>query len=136
MRKRMPIKAAKDVARVYGQDQVILMTYDKATNLVHVVSYGKTVEDCDLAAQSGNRLKRLLGWPEAMSGVVPSRVAKLEAERDALAARVRVLEEALRSCRNLTHRQHDTPQDVRQIGLMVAATVDKALAATGKMGES
>jgi hypothetical protein len=49
--KRLPITAAKLVAEKYDQAQVILMTFDKSDNLVHVVSYGRTKKDCSEAAK-------------------------------------------------------------------------------------
>lgn len=78
--RRMPIKAAKDVAKVYGLRQVVLLAWDGKTT--HCVTYGTTVEDCDQAAQGGNRVKAALGWPEKLQAE-PSRVRQL---RDRLAA--------------------------------------------------
>jgi hypothetical protein len=62
--KRLPIQAAKDLAKKYNQDQVVLVTLDKKDNLMHVVSYGKTVQDCDVAAQGANFVKQALGYPD------------------------------------------------------------------------
>jgi hypothetical protein len=73
-RQRMPIKAAKEVADLYGQDQVILLSFDKETGLTHVVTYGKTVADCEQAAIGGNRIKEFLGFDASQCRSTPRRV--------------------------------------------------------------
>lgn len=73
---KIPIAAAKTVANEYACRQVILMAWDGEHT--HCVTYGKTVEDCDQAAQGGNRIKAALGWPESLMAE-PSRVKKLKA---------------------------------------------------------
>lgn len=78
-RQRMPIKAAKDVADLYGQDQVILLSFDKETGLTHVVTYGRTIADCEQAAMGGNRIKEFLRFdaskcqdrPRRLKGQIP-----------------------------------------------------------------
>jgi hypothetical protein len=62
--KRIPIKAAHDVASKYNQSQVILISFDKEDGLTHVVTYGKTLKDCNEAAQGGNFFKKAMGWTE------------------------------------------------------------------------
>jgi hypothetical protein len=84
MPRRIPIKAAKEFARAYGLRQVILCAWDGERT--HVVTYGASVEDCDRAAQGGDRIKAALGWPETLN-TVPSRVAALQARVDQLLAR-------------------------------------------------
>lgn len=74
MGKRIPIKAAKDVADKYNLKQVILCVWDG--ELTHVVTYGKTLEDCSQAACGGNNIKRALGWPEELCQAEPSRVKR------------------------------------------------------------
>lgn len=74
---RIPIQAAKDVAEKHGCKQVILMAWDGEK--AHVVTYGKTLEDCYQAALGGDRIKKALGWPESLNAE-PSRVKKLKAE--------------------------------------------------------
>jgi hypothetical protein len=73
MPKRLPIKAARDVCRAYGLRQVILVALDN-DGIAHVVTYGVTLEDCALAAGSGNNLKRHMGFPEAACNAVPKRL--------------------------------------------------------------
>lgn len=73
MTKRIPIRVAKTIADEFGQDQVIVVTWDKSTGHTHVVTYGKTVEECEQAAEGGNRVKRALGWPEELCNAKPRR---------------------------------------------------------------
>jgi len=73
---RIPIRAAKFVAEEFNLDQVILLAFSKTTGQTHVVTYGKTVADCEQAAQGGNRMKRALGWPEELCNAVPARARK------------------------------------------------------------
>lgn len=73
---RIPITAAKQIATTYDCRQVILLAWDG--ELTHIVTFGKTVEDCSQAADGGNMLKQKWGWPECNDQ--PSRVKKLEAE--------------------------------------------------------
>jgi hypothetical protein len=83
--KRIPICAAKDIGNTYGCDQVLVFAWSRKTGLQHVVTWGRTVEDCDQIAQGGNHLKRvILGWPESESCAEPNRVKKLKAQIAAL----------------------------------------------------
>lgn len=72
--KRIPIKAAREFAKNYDKDQVIILAWDRETNSTWVTTYGKSLEDCDQAAQGGNEIKRLLNWPEEKCNDVPTRV--------------------------------------------------------------
>jgi len=76
--KRLPIKAAKDVADKYNQSQVIMVTWDKESNLIHTVSYGKTVKDCEEAAKGANMVRRALGFPEELCNAKPARQVRRE----------------------------------------------------------
>ena len=73
--KRIPIKVCKQISKDYGMSQVILLCYDKNDNRTHVVTYGKSVKDCKEAADGGNKLKKVLGWPEELCKAVPKRVS-------------------------------------------------------------
>ena len=75
MPKRIPIKAAREFAASQGLSQIIVLGWDG--KLTHVVTYGKTLEDCDQAALVGNRIKEFLGWPKDLSAE-PSRVQRLK----------------------------------------------------------
>jgi hypothetical protein len=75
---RIPIKAAKDLAKAYDLSHVVILAYHEDTNTEHVVTYGRTVEQCSQSADFGNTLKTALGWPESLHAQ-PSRVKKLKA---------------------------------------------------------
>jgi hypothetical protein len=72
MPKRIPIAAARRIAEQHDCRQVILVAWDEGGR-THVVTYGKTLQDCAQAAAGGNFVKRALGWPEALSNDVPAR---------------------------------------------------------------
>jgi hypothetical protein len=76
MPERLPIQDAKEIAQKRGLRQVILLAWDGERS--HVVTYGKSVEDCDQAAQGGEKMKKLMGWPNWEAQ--PSRVKKLAAQ--------------------------------------------------------
>jgi hypothetical protein len=78
MPKRIPIKAAREISAKYDLKQVIILAWDG--KLTHVVTYGKTMEDCDQAAQGGNKMKKAFGWPESLCQAEPSRVKKMKKE--------------------------------------------------------
>lgn len=82
MPKRIPISALKALAQAQGLRQAILLAWDG--ELTHVVTYGESVEDCDQAAQGGDKAKEYLGWADTPI-VYPSRV-------QALMDRIKVLE--------------------------------------------
>ena len=62
----IPIKAAKDIARKYGYDQVVVIARKVGENGgEHVTTYGINTENCAVAARIGNFIKhRIMGWPE------------------------------------------------------------------------
>ena len=78
--KRIPIKEAKEIGVKNGYNQVIITAWDINTNTTSVCTWGKSMEDCDQAAQGGNFVKKALGWPEKLTNEKPSRVKKLERE--------------------------------------------------------
>lgn len=71
--RRIPIKAAREIANNYGQDQVLILAWNRTDGRTHVVTYGRTVDDCEQAAQGGNRMKKVMGWPESECRARPSR---------------------------------------------------------------
>jgi len=77
--KRIPIKAAKEVAEKLGLRQVILVAWDGEAT--HVITYGETEEDCAQAAIGGNKIKRAIGFPEEMTHEKPARVRRRERRR-------------------------------------------------------
>jgi hypothetical protein len=87
---RIPVKAAKQVAEEHNLSQVILLGWDGKTT--HIVTYGKTVEDCDMAAQGANYLKSLWNWPESTL-VDPHRVEKLKVRIEELEREIQAIHE-------------------------------------------
>ncbi|MFH1317769.1 MAG: hypothetical protein ABIH71_01975 [Candidatus Omnitrophota bacterium] len=79
--KRIPILVAKRISEQYNQAQVIIVTWDNVNNRTHVVTYGKTLKDCEQAAIGGNFVKKALGWPDELCHAKPARIkAKIEKE--------------------------------------------------------
>jgi len=76
---RIPIAAAKRIAHEYNLDQVVIFARKHGDNgTEHVTTFGKTVEDCDVAARMGNQLKRYVGWPEDLCTAKPARIRRKE----------------------------------------------------------
>jgi hypothetical protein len=90
MNKRIPIKAARELAKKYKLDQVIIVAYErdvkKQEHMTHVVTYGKSKVDCLQAAQGGNMVKKALGWPESLCNTRPRRAEPVY--DDAMAERI------------------------------------------------
>lgn len=79
MSKKMPIAAAKEIAKKYDKDQVIILTWDRKTGTTWVTTYGKTLVDCEQAAVGGNRIKKqILKWPDELCQDKPARAKKKE----------------------------------------------------------
>lgn len=76
--KRVPIKAARDLSRKYGRPVVVIFTLSEVE--MQMTTYGRTIEDSAFAAESGNRLKKVLDWPDSLCHAQPSRVKRLVAE--------------------------------------------------------
>ena len=72
--KIIPVSALKKFANDYGYDHIIMFCTAKKTQ--YIATYGKTIEQCDQAAQFGDKLKDAMGWPETLHAM-PSRVKKL-----------------------------------------------------------
>lgn len=64
--KPIPIVRARDVAKQYGYDQVIIVARRVGDDVgEHVTTYGRDKPNCDVAARIGNFLKfRIMGWKE------------------------------------------------------------------------
>lgn len=64
--RRIPISAAKHIAKEYGYDQVIIYARTCHDSPLphgeHMTTYGRNVEHCGAAAKIGNSLKRFMGW--------------------------------------------------------------------------
>jgi hypothetical protein len=76
MPKKLPIACAKRLALGYGLRQVIIIALNAEDDTAHVVTYGKSLEDCRLAAEAGNNLKRHMGWPEELCAAEPARIVR------------------------------------------------------------
>ena len=84
----IPVDAARRIAEEYAQDQVVICAFENATGLVHVVTYGKRIEDSENAAKGGDFVKKALGWPDRLCNSTPPRVQALG---DALREAVRLM---------------------------------------------
>lgn len=64
--KRIPIKAAEEVAKRYGYDQIVIIGRKVGDDGgEHVTTYGIDKANCDAAARIGNFLKhKVMGWPQ------------------------------------------------------------------------
>lgn len=72
--KKIPVSALKKFADEYGYDHLIM--FCTAEKMQYIATYGKTIEQCDQAAQFGDKLKDAMGWPKSLHAL-PSRVKKL-----------------------------------------------------------
>jgi hypothetical protein len=63
----IPVSAAREVAKRYGFDQIIILGRVVGEGGgEHVTTYGKDREHCAVAARVGSFLKhKIMGWPEA-----------------------------------------------------------------------
>jgi len=75
--KLIPVDAARRIAEEYAQDQVVICTFENTTGRVHVVTYGKHIEDAENAAKGGDFVKKALGWPGRFCNSTPPRVQVL-----------------------------------------------------------
>lgn len=71
---KIPISVAQKISEEYDMSQVIVVTWDKVEGRTHVVTYGKSLQDCTEAAQGGNFVKKALGWPDELCHAVPERL--------------------------------------------------------------
>lgn len=61
--KRIPIAAAKRIAKDYGYDQVVVIAR-KVGEGEHVTTYGVDKANCEAAAKVGDHLKHnIMRWP-------------------------------------------------------------------------
>ena len=76
--KRIPISDAKAIGEKCGYNQVIIVAWDENTGTTSVCTWGKSLNDCDLAAKSGNFVKKALGWPDELCNAKPARIKRLD----------------------------------------------------------
>ena len=62
----IPISAAKEIAKKYDYDQVIIIARKVgADGNEHVTTYGKNLKHCEIAARIGNFIKyKVMDWAE------------------------------------------------------------------------
>jgi hypothetical protein len=95
MPKRIPISALKQFCNELGLNTAVLLAYDGERS--HVVTWGQSLEQCDVAARTGNKIKQLLGWPDHLMDD-PPRVKKLKEKIAELEEKIGQLEEQLVGC--------------------------------------
>jgi hypothetical protein len=105
--KPIPISAAKEIAKKYDKQQVIIVAWDAQHGREHVTTYGTTKVACEQAATGGNKVKKALGWAESLCDATPNRAAKKlryegiksQDDRDALEIALIVLRENIEGIR-------------------------------------
>jgi hypothetical protein len=64
--KRIPITAAKHIAKEYGYDQVVIYARkvgeDPEPHGEHMTTYGVNKKHCGVASLIGKRLQEFMGW--------------------------------------------------------------------------
>jgi len=85
---RIPIKALKEFAQKYDLSHVIIFAYNRDDGTEGVATYGRTILQSSEAAEFGNCLKDVLGWPGGLHGQ-PSRVPRLQKQIKELEKRLR-----------------------------------------------
>jgi hypothetical protein len=63
--KPIPISTAKQIAKAYGYDQVVIIARDIGEDGgEHVTTYGTDKANCEVAARIGDFIKhKIMGWP-------------------------------------------------------------------------
>jgi hypothetical protein len=93
----IPIAAAKQIAKQYGYDQVVIMARRCHTTPEphgeHITTYGRNTEHCRVAALMGDKLKEIAQW----TGIddTATLLAEMELTIESQAAEILALQEAL-----------------------------------------
>lgn len=59
----IPISAAREIAKCYGYDQVVIVARKTGPHgNEHVTTYGRNAEHCSIAARIGEIFKERMGW--------------------------------------------------------------------------
>lgn len=93
------IQAAKALAKRHGLAEVIVLGLAFEEAQVTVTTYGTNDHHSAIAAEAGNRIKRWLGWPEAMCRTESLKVARLYGRIAELESQLEAL-----NASTLTHR--------------------------------
>lgn len=87
---KIPIKAVKEFAEKHDLNMCVV--FGQGNRAQHVITWGKTIEECSWAADLGNKMKQGLGWNKHLDSQ-PARVKKLMEENKNLRANMkRILE--------------------------------------------
>lgn len=62
MYKPIPISAARQIAKKYDKNQVIIVTWDAEHGQTHITTYGIDKEQCRQAAMGGKAVSKALGF--------------------------------------------------------------------------
>ncbi len=79
--KRIPISDAKAIGELRGYSQVIVVGWDDQTGMTAVCTWGKTMKQCEQAANGGNFVKKALGFPDEMCQDKPARQKRKEKQQ-------------------------------------------------------
>jgi hypothetical protein len=72
----IPIKVLKEFSQKYGYSTVVMFATN-SNQMQYIATYGRTIQECDQAAQFGDMMKDALHWPESLHAA-PSRVRQLQ----------------------------------------------------------
>lgn len=62
--KPIPIRAAEEIAKLYGYDQIVVIGRAVGDGGgEHVTTYGRDAIHCKVAASCGRALQAFMGWP-------------------------------------------------------------------------
>lgn len=105
----VPIEEAERIARDYKKQEVVIITWDRKSNMQTVTTFGGSKEESLRASENGNLVKRhLLRWPEEQCNAKPSET---------------VLES--KETKVLTIAGNEIPEDVRAIFMICELREDK-----------
>jgi len=96
----IPIVEAKRISKNYNMRQVIIVALSN-DGTQHVATYGKSMVDCDQAAQGGDFVKKALGWPESLAQM-PNRVKQLQDQVKSLKAQLKASDDINATLRGTT----------------------------------
>ena len=62
----LPISLAKQISKEREFSEIIIIGYNAETGMKVVTTYGRTTDDSIDAARTGNKIKKMLGFPDEM----------------------------------------------------------------------
>jgi hypothetical protein len=80
----IPISVAESIANDMNYDEVVIFAANHTTGRQHVTTFGKSVYASASAAQGGNAIKKLLGWPEDQCHAKSSKQTEVSAINEAI----------------------------------------------------